>query len=430
MPCADARSPTGRLGCLPDFYPELMNLDVQTLLIVMMINMIALSIAIPAIMGWRVSSAARLAQGALIAQTLGWSCLVLASGAWDRAVSVLAMAGIALGTALLWQSMQGWLGQRPGRHLVWALAVLIPLGYGIGFNNYPFRVGWANFGLALQMLAVCLALLWPTPQASGRWRWIMASSLAALAVATLWRGVLGAFYTELYPSLRTPHPVNLVFALLSNLTVVLNSMCFLVAWREETERALRTLARTDSLTGLLNRRALSEEAAALIAQAQRHGDPLTLLLIDLDHFKQINDLRGHDSGDRALCLMARLLGEALRRGDLAARWGGEEFCVLLARGGADAGLAFDRRLRVALAEQGLTMQGFGLGFSTGMATLLESDQHLQQLVQRADKALYAAKAAGRGRLLSDEGSDGRTPPHPARQPQPPAMLPAMPTQRA
>ncbi len=379
-----------------------MTLDVQTLLIVMMINMIALSIAIPAIMGWRVSAAARLAQGALMAQTLGWICLVLADGAWDRPLSIAAMVGIALGMALLWQSMQGWLGLRPGGSLVWGLALLIPLGYGIGFASYPFRVGWANFGLALQMLAVCVALLWPAPQASPRWRWIMASSLALLAVATAWRGMLGAFYTEIYPSLRTPHPVNLVAALLSNLTVVLNSVGLLVAWREETERALRTLARTDSLTGLLNRRALTEEAAVLIAQAQRHGDPLTLLLIDLDRFKQINDHRGHEIGDRALCLVAKLLNEALRRGDLAARWGGEEFCVLLARGGPQAGIAFDQRLRAALAEQARPTLGFGMGFSTGMATLRWSDETLQRLVQRADDALYAAKAAGRGRLVADD----------------------------
>ena len=406
-----------------------MTLDVQTLLIVMMINMIALSIALPAIMGWRVSTSARFAQAAMITQTLGWSCLVLASGAWDRAVSVLAMASIALGTALLWQAMQGWLGQRPGRTLVWLLVVLIPLGYGIGFDSYPFRVGWANFGLALQLLTVSAVLLWPAPQASGRWRWIMASSMAALAVATALRGVLGAFYTELYPTLRTPHPVNLVFALLSNLTLVLNAVCFLVAWREEAERALRTLARTDSLTGLLNRRALGEEAAAMIAQAKRHGDPLTLLLIDLDHFKQVNDQRGHDSGDRALVLMSRLLDEAQRRGDLAARWGGEEFCVLLARSGPDAGLAFDRRLRTALAEHAPQTLGFGLGFSAGMASLLESDQHLQQLVQRADKALYAAKAAGRGRLQRGDGSEARLAPPQAQWPrqsgrQPPNTQPA------
>ncbi|MDO9285306.1 MAG: GGDEF domain-containing protein, partial [Aquabacterium sp.] len=302
-----------------------MKLDVQTLLVVMMINMIALSIAIPAIMGWRVSVAARFAQGALIVQTLGWTCLVLSGGAFDRALSISALVGLSLGLALLWQSMRGWLGLRPGGRLVWALAVLTPLGYGIGFDSYPFRAGWSNFGLALQMAIVSLALLWRAPQANPRWRLIMASSLAALAVATAWRGVLAAFFTESYPSLRAPHPVNLVAAVLSNLTVVLNSVGLLVAWREEAERALQSLARTDSLTGLLNRRALQDEATALIAQARRHGDPVTVLLIDLDRFKQINDSRGHDSGDRALCLVASLLQAALRRGDLAGRWGGEEF---------------------------------------------------------------------------------------------------------
>lgn len=377
-----------------------MKLDVQTLLVVMMINMIALSIAIPAIMGWRVSSAARYAQGALISQTLGWICLVMADRWFDRPMSIAAMAGLAVGMALLWQSMRGWLGVRPGRRLVWGLALAIPVGYGAGFDSYPFRVGWANFGLALQMLTVCVALLWRAPQASPRWRLIIAGSLAAMAVATAWRGVLGAFFTELYPTLRTPHPVNLVAALMSNLTVVLNAVGMLVAWREEAERALRALARTDSLTGLLNRRALQDEAAAMIAQARRHGDPMTVLLIDLDRFKQINDQRGHDSGDRALCLVARLLQAGLRRGDRAGRWGGEEFCVLLARGDADAGAAFDMRLRRALAEQSRSALGFPLSFSAGLAVLQPGDAALQNLVQRADGALYAAKAAGRGRLMA------------------------------
>jgi diguanylate cyclase (GGDEF)-like protein len=408
-----------------------MKLDVQTLLVVMMINMIALSVAIPAIMGWRVSTAARFAQGSLVAQTLGWCCLVM-SGGWaghwqDQLLSTAAMTGLAVGMALLWQSMRGWLGPRPGRRLVWSLALAIPLGYGIGFAHYPFRVGWANFGLALQMAAVSLALVWKSPQASPSWRLIMAGSLAALAAATAWRGVLGAFFTELYPTLRTPHPVNLFAALLSNLTVVVNSVGVLVAWREETDRALHALARTDSLTGLLNRRALQDEAKALIAQARRHGDPLTALLIDLDRFKQINDRRGHESGDRALCLVATLLQEALRRGDRAGRWGGEEFCVLLARGGADAGVTFDQRLRSALADRSSAELGFRVGFSAGLATLRPGDDSLQMLVQRADSALYAAKAAGRGQLAAagDPGHAPRPLPGPV-----PASIETAPTEPA
>jgi len=386
-----------------------MNLDVQTLLVVMMINMIALSIAIPGIMGWRVSMAARLAQGALLAQTVGWVCLVVSAnfvGHWlDRVLATLAMVGLGTGMALLWQSMHGWLGARRGGRLVWGIALAMPVVYGLGFQSYPFRVGWANGGLALQMAVVCVALVWRAPESSPRWRWIMAASLAATAVATGWRGVLGAFFTDVYPSLRTPHPVNVVAALVSNLTVVLNAVGLLVAWREEVERVLHGLARTDSLTGLLNRRALQQGGEALIAQARRHGDALTLLMIDLDHFKRINDQHGHGGGDRALCVLASLLQAALRQGDLAARWGGEEFCVMLARSGPEAGTAFDQRLRAALERRAPAALGFQLAFSTGMSSLAPDDKDLASLLQRADAALYQAKASGRGRLCIAERMD-------------------------
>lgn len=399
-----------------------MQLDVPSLMAVMLINMIALSIVIPVIMGRGVSIAARHAQAALIVQTLGWACLLLSSHWQDRLMSTLAIGGMTLSLALLWQSMRGWLGPRPGQRLVWGLALLTTAGYGIAFDSYPVRVGWANAGLALQMLTVCVALLWPAPQASPRWRLIMACSLAAMATATAWRGVLGAFFTETYPALHTPHPVNLVAALLSNLTVVLNAVGLLTAWREEAERALQTLARTDSLTGLLNRRAMQEGANGLIVQARRHGDALNLLLIDLDRFKLINDSRGHDGGDRALRLMGSLLQNGLREGDLAARWGGEEFCVLLARGGAEAGAAFDQRLRAELAQRSTAELGFTLGFSAGLTTLNDTDTALQPLLTRADAALYAAKATGRGRLMTWEPAAVRSRAPADPPPTEPAML--------
>lgn len=380
-----------------------MTLDVQTLLIVMMINMIALSVAMPAIMGWRVSHAARCAQGSVVLQTLGWTALVLSGllgPSFDRPLSILAMAGLAAGQGLLWEAMRGWLGPRPGRMLVWGLALAMPVGYGIGFAHYPFRVGFANFALALQMASTCLALAWPAPQASRRWRLLIGLCLAAMAVATAWRGVLGAFFTESYPTFRSPHPVNIAAALIGNLSLLLTAVGMLVAWREEAERALQLQARTDPLTGLLNRRALQEGGADLLAQARRHGDPLALLLIDLDHFKQVNDRHGHERGDQALQLIARLLQSALRRGDLAGRWGGEEFCVLLARADADAMAAFDQRLRERLAARAMPELGFDLGFSTGGTTLQRHDGRLESMLQRADAALYGAKNAGRGRMLA------------------------------
>lgn len=394
-----------------------MTLDVQTLLVVMMINMIALSVAMPAIMGWRVSAAARCAQGSVVLQTLGWSSLVLSGQFFDRPMSIMAMVGLAAGQGLLWEAVRGWLGPRPGRALVWGLALLMPLGYGLGFANYPLRVGWANAGLALQMALICVALAWPAPQASRRWRLLIGLCLAAMAVATAWRGVLGAFFTDSFPAFRAPHPVNVAAMVIGNLSLLLTAVGMLVAWREEAERALKLQARTDPLTGLLNRRALQDSAADLLAQARRHGDPLALLLIDLDHFKQINDRHGHERGDRALQLFARQLQAELRRGDLAGRWGGEEFCVLLARADAEAARGFDQRLRQRLARLSLPELGFDLDFSTGVATLERHDSGLASLLHRADGALYAAKEAGRGRMLMRSVAANPAPADPADTPQ-------------
>jgi diguanylate cyclase (GGDEF)-like protein len=222
--------------------------------------------------------------------------------------------------------------------------------------------------------------------------------MLTMAGLTLARGILGAF-TDQYPSFRTPHPVNLAFALGACVTVVLNTIALLVAWRDEAEFKLRELAVTDPLTGLPNRRGFEERAQAMLAHARRHGLPLTALMLDLDHFKQINDAHGHEVGDRALQLFSQLLKETRRDGDLAARLGGEEFCLLLHDGPA-AGLPLDQRLRARLQQEAPARLGLALDFSAGLAALRPGDTGIQPLLARADAALYQAKTAGRGRLCS------------------------------
>ena len=390
-----------------------MKLDIQTLLLVLLLNMAVLSLAVPLIMGARVSTAARRVQLSLLLQTLGWSCLAMPrrDPSLNMLLSVLAMAGLAAGTAMVWDALRAWLGPRRGRRLIWTLALLTPLGYALSWNSYPVRVGWANGMLALQSLMVCAMLLQPTTENGRGWRWLIAASQGALAATLLWRGVLGAFFTSEYPEFHTPHASMLAFGVVANLAVPLIAVGLLVAWREEAERALRTLARTDSLTGLLNRRALQQGAGVLIAQARRHGDPLCLLLIDLDGFKAINDRHGHAVGDQALVIAAAALQGTLRPGDLAGRWGGEEFCVVLARSGAEAGAAFDARLRSALAERTSADLAFTLDFSTGLSVLEDEDDitadDLELMLQRADAALYRAKAEGRGRLVVGLSSSGQ-----------------------
>lgn len=295
-------------------------------------------------------------------------------------------------------ALRGWLGPRPFERLLWASIVLMPIGYGLAFENYAFRVGWSNFLLTLQVLILVWAVIKPSDGLQGRWRGAMAVVLLIMAVMTCGRGILGAFFTELYPTFTTPHPFNVAAMLIANVTLVTLNVAFLVAWREEAEIKLRDLTVTDALTGLLNRRGWYERAVPAVAQAHRHSFPVALLTLDLDWFKKINDSRGHDAGDRALQLFGSVLKSGQRSGDIVARTGGEEFCMLLPLADEATARGLDQRMRGLLAQRAPAELGYKLEFSAGLCFLGSDNESLDQLMQRADVALYRAKENGRGRL--------------------------------
>ena len=380
-----------------------MELDVRTLMVVFTVNTFAVALALPAIMGWRVGLAARQAVLSMLLQAGGWFFLVLSTfwrGQWqDQLCSVLAMAGMSTSLVLLWQSMGLWTGWPQHRWPMWLLTVLMTLGYGLGFDHYPWRVGLANGVLGLQMLVIMHSVSRHSPETSWRWRALIGLCMGATATVTFWRGILGAFFTASYPFLTAPHPINKVAALVSNLSLVLTTVAILLAYREEAERELQAQAITDGLTGLLNRRAWTERAEVLLADAQRYGYPLVAVMLDIDHFKRINDERGHAKGDQALQLLARLLREELRSSDLAGRYGGEEFCVLLAHTREGPALSLDQRLRQCLRLQSAQELDFPLEYSAGVAAMGAQDKALDSLLRRADAALYEAKRSGRGQVV-------------------------------
>lgn len=380
-----------------------MELDVRTLMVVFTVNVFAVALALPAIMGWRVGPAARQAVLSTLLQAGGWFFLVLSTfwrQQWqDQVCSVLAMAGMSASLVLLWRSIGLWTGRPQRAWPMWTLTVLMTLGYGIGFDSYPWRVGLANGVLGLQMLAIVVAVSRLSPATGWRWRALIGLCMGATATVTFWRGILGAFFTASYPFLTAPHPVNKVAALVSNLSLVLTTVAILMAYREEAERELHAQAITDDLTRLLNRRAWTERAEAQLADARRYGHPLVVVMLDIDHFKHVNDAHGHAKGDHALQLLARLLREELRGGDLAGRYGGEEFCVILTHTREGQALSFDQRLRHCLRLQSEQELGFLLEYSAGLAAQGPNDQSLDDLLRRADAALYEAKRAGRGQVV-------------------------------
>jgi len=173
--------------------------------------------------------------------------------------------------------------------------------------------------------------------------------------------------------------------------------------RKAMERQLHELAHTDVLTGLLNRRAILAHLESLHAD-RRHGQqPLALLMCDVDHFKAINDVHGHEAGDAVLVQVAQLIQQNLREEDRVGRIGGEEFLVVLASTcEVDAGRVAER-LRSAVGDARFSWQGQSLAvtLSIGLVHDLPTEGNGHELVRRADNRLYAAKRGGRNRVVHD-----------------------------
>lgn len=175
-----------------------------------------------------------------------------------------------------------------------------------------------------------------------------------------------------------------------------------ISERKETEQKLKMLASTDALTGLPNRRQFMDMAAKEHSRSTRTGNWVSIVMIDIDHFKRINDTWGHSVGDEALKLFAATGMKQIRAQDLFARLGGEEFALLLPETDSEQALFAAERLRVAVEGDVLDIQGQKANFtiSLGVASSKGGAMNVEALLQKADAALYKAKEAGRNRVES------------------------------
>lgn len=171
-----------------------------------------------------------------------------------------------------------------------------------------------------------------------------------------------------------------------------------VSERKSLEQELRQTAARDALTGVLNRRAFIEQAQFELAQGRREGRPLCLAMLDIDHFKRINDSHGHLVGDQALKAFSAVCESQVRRTDLFARYGGEEFVLLLPQTNSEQALALLERLREFWSQQRLPVPGGELASTVSIGMVqVDSEATLEHWVSLADQALYQAKNEGRNR---------------------------------
>lgn len=176
-----------------------------------------------------------------------------------------------------------------------------------------------------------------------------------------------------------------------------------IAERKHLEEELKRQAHLDYLTGLPNRRSFMEQAGIEMSRTQRYEKSLSMLMLDIDHFKHINDAYGHQSGDVVLKTLAEVFAEVLRNIDIVGRLGGEEFGIILPETSLEEALEVAERLReVIAARQVVFPSGVETQFtvSIGVAALADKQAGIDTLINESDKALYRAKQSGRNKVCT------------------------------
>jgi diguanylate cyclase (GGDEF)-like protein len=194
-------------------------------------------------------------------------------------------------------------------------------------------------------------------------------------------------------------------------TIVLYSVSLLLYRNSQSESVLKRLATTDPLTGALNRRHFMELMSREQRRAERYNAVFSVLMVDIDHFKRVNDTYGHQIGDQAIQAMSDACQKALRPTDLLARYGGEEFIITLTHTDQPGAAKVAERLREAVAEIELPTEHGVLKFtiSVGVSTFFKRSL-LEEIIGRADQALYQAKTSGRNRVCLAPDPDSQLAP--------------------
>lgn len=379
-----------------------MSLDIRTIVVMLMLSAALMSLTL--FCGLRAGRSAGFAKwnAGLGLYTAGW-LLVAARGMLPDAATVafahaLLVSGICFQIAAL-REFDG--RSAPVRLLALPGALLFVLLLP-QVGHYPALTMTASSANA----AALLGLAWHAVslgKKGGGVRWLMAGVCAAGAAGLMVRALDIWLRPQATPDLFAGGLLHDVAFLLLFAVTVSASTAFLVMHRARAEHRLRHLATFDALTGLFNRRAFMDLAQRELARCARAKAPWALLLIDLDHFKKVNDRFGHQAGDRLLEAAGAELRRCVRREDLAGRYGGEEFCVLLP--GADAGTAAEvgERVREAFAARALAGLPEEVTASVGVAAVdAQAASGLDAVIARADRALYRAKRAGRNRVLVNE----------------------------
>ncbi|MFM6988265.1 MAG: GGDEF domain-containing protein [Arenimonas sp.] len=288
------------------------------------------------------------------------------------------------------------------RWLLWLPVVATVAVGGALVENHPLRQTLLSACGMLQAGLLAWQAGWPglgQPHEKGRQLlWLGSSGLMAVFLT---RGLLVLPGGDWQRQVSIPYGVQSFTYLGALLVMLLNNVGFVLMYKERAAAQQRELAARDPLTGIANRRALMEALRHHVALAARRQAPLSVLMIDIDFFKQVNDRHGHMAGDAVLCAVAERIGQRLRAQDVLGRYGGEEFMILLPHTDADGAVRLAEDVRWHIEQTPIAFAGaeISITLSIGVHSRVPPEGHDagDAMLAAADRALYAAKASGRNR---------------------------------
>ena len=382
-------------------------IDIRTFLLVLAIGNIGFAMMIAgysragtAHPGMDVWKWARLVQG--FAHALGYLRLDFPS----QTLEVVANTSLIGGMALEVGAYAVFLGLPKFKR------VLIPITLIVALALQAYRFNTADRGALMAVMSMVIAMYaglmsylllrdWRTCSALQRLIGVNDVFFCAVMIVRAW-----ASATDPDSHLFRATLVHSMAFVTGYCLLIINGFGFLLLCKHKDDRKMEELATVDSLTGLLNRRAFFERTDAARALSLRLQKPFALMMLDIDHFKRLNDRFGHATGDDALCVFARSVRVKLREHDIMGRLGGEEFALAMPGTDLAGALHAAERLRTAVSASAVLTDGnsYVMTVSVGVV-LVDPEEHINSALARADRALYAAKSGGRNRVESGEAID-------------------------
>jgi len=383
-----------------------MSLDLPTMLWVMTLSCLVLSASVLFVNGSPRSDDGMAAWGwSMLLHGLSYPAFALRLYGWLGAsillANLFASATMALQLLAIWQFQRASVPPLR-RWLLW-LPVLATVTVGGAFmHDHPLRQTLlAGCGMLQAGLLVWQAGLPGLRHAHEKGRRLLWLGSLGLMAVFLTRALLVFPGGDWQRQVSIPYEVQTFTYLGALLVMLLNNVGFVLMHKERAVAAQRELAARDPLTGIANRRALMEALQHQVAVATRRQTPVSVLMIDIDFFKRVNDRHGHLAGDAVLCALAERIGRRLRAQDILGRYGGEEFMILLPHTDADGAvrLAEDLRRQVEQAPIAFNGADIPVTLSIGVHTRVPEPgpDAGDAMLAAADRALYAAKASGRNR---------------------------------